>query len=215
MDLDRLQAKCKGFLEEAMSGDPAHDISHVQRVVQNTLRLTEAEGGDPAVTVPAAWLHDCVTVAKDSPLRRQASRLAADEAVRFLGSIGYDEGLLPAIHHAIAAHSFSANIPCESLEAKVVQDADRLEAIGAIGIARCFLTGGAMGTPLYDPAEPFANDRELDDKRYTLDHFHVKLFKLADTMQTEAGRAEALRRTEYMREFLQRLGEEIGVSTQE
>jgi uncharacterized protein len=165
--------------------------------------------------VPAAWLHDCLTVAKDSPLRKQASTLAADEAVRFLGSIGYDEVLLPAIHHAIAAHSFSANVPCESLEAKVVQDADRLEAIGAIGIARCFLTGGAMGTPLYDPAEPFAHERELDDKRYTLDHFYVKLFRLADTMQTEAGRTEALRRTEYMREYLQRLGEEIGVGTPE
>jgi uncharacterized protein len=215
MDLDRLQAKCKEYLDKTMCGDPAHDISHVQRVVQNTLRLTAAEGGDPAVTVPAAWLHDCVTVAKGSPLRKQASGLAADEAVRFLGSIGYDEGLLPAVHHAIAAHSFSANIPCETLEAKVVQDADRLEAIGAIGIARCFLTGGAMGTPLYDPSEPFAESRELDDKRFTLDHFYVKLFKLADTMQTDAGRAEALRRTEYMRGYLHKLAEEIGVSTPE
>ena len=215
MDIDQLQRRCQAFLADTMSGDPAHDISHVQRVVQNTLRLTAAADGDPAITVPAAWLHDCVTVSKNSPLRKQASKLAADEAVRFLGSIGYDENLLPAIHHAVAAHSFSANIPCETLEAGIVQDADRLEAIGAIGIARCFLTGGAMGTPLYDPSEPFAIDRELDDKRYTLDHFYVKLFKLADTMQTEAGRAEAMRRTEYMREFLQRLGDEIGVNTQE
>jgi uncharacterized protein len=215
MDLDRLQRHCQAFLAETMSGDPAHDISHVQRVVQNTLRLTEAEDGDPAVTVPAAWLHDCVTVAKDSPLRKKASSLAADEAVTFLRSIGHDESLLPAIHHAIAAHSFSANIPCETLEAGIVQDADRLEAIGAIGIARCFLTGGAMGTPLYDPSEPFAENRELDDKRYTLDHFHVKLFKLASTMQTDAGRAEALQRTEYMREYLRKLAEEIGVSIQE
>jgi uncharacterized protein len=212
MDRDLLQEKCRAFLSETMSGDPAHDISHVQRVVQNTLRLTGAEGGNPSITVPAAWLHDCLTVAKDSPLRKQASRLAADEAVRFLRSIDHDESLLPAIHHAIAAHSFSANIPCETLEARIVQDADRLEAIGAIGIARCFLTGGAMGTPLYDPSEPFALERDLDDKRYTLDHFYVKLFKLADTMQTDAGRAEARRRTEYMREYLQRLGEEIGVT---
>ena len=70
-----------------MAGDPAHDISHVQRVVQNTMHLTAAENGDLAVTLPAAWLHDCLSVAKDSPLRKQASKLAAEEAVRFLKSL--------------------------------------------------------------------------------------------------------------------------------
>lgn len=210
MNLDQVQAQCHDYLVETMSGDPAHDISHIKRVVQSALRLTETEGGNLAVTIPAAWLHDCVTVAKDSPLRKQASRLAADEAVQFLQSIDYPADLLPQIHHAIAAHSFSARIPTETLEARIVQDADRLEAIGAIGIARCFLTGGSMGTPLYDPGDPFAKDREFNDKSYTLDHFYVKLFKLVDTMQTDAGRAEAIRRTEYMREFLMRLGEEIG-----
>lgn len=212
MNLDDVQAKCLDYLEQTMSGDPAHDISHIKRVVQNTLRLTETEGGDLAVTLPAAWLHDCVTVAKDSPLRKQASRLAADEAVQFLQSIDYPADLLPQIHHAIAAHSFSANISTETLEARIVQDADRLEAIGAIGIARCFLTGGSMETPLYEPSDPFARDRELNDRSFTLDHFYCKLLGLSDTMQTDAGRAEAEQRTEYMREFLQRLGEEIGVS---
>ena len=212
MNLDQVQEQCRSYLAETMSGDPAHDISHIERVVQNTLRLTESEGGNLAVTLPAAWLHDCVTVAKDSPLRKQASRLAADAAVRFLQSIDYAADLLPQIHHAIAAHSFSARIPTQTLEARIVQDADRLEAIGAIGIARCFLTGGSMGTPLYDPGDPFAHDRKLDDKSFTVDHFYCKLMGLVDTMQTDAGRAEAIRRTDYMQEFLQRLGEEIGAS---
>jgi uncharacterized protein len=212
MNLDLLQDNCRAYLEQVMSGDPAHDISHVSRVVQNALRLTEAEGGNPAVTLPAAWLHDCVTVPKDSPLRKLASSLAAREAERFLKGIGYPEELLPEISHAIEAHSFSANVPAETIEARIVQDADRLEAIGAIGIARCFLTGGSMGTPLYDPGDPFAHGRELDDKSFTLDHFYCKLMGLAGTMQTDAGRAEAIRRTEYMREFLQRLAEEIGAS---
>ena len=123
--------------------------------------------------------------------------------------------MLPRIAHAIEAHSFSANIPTETIEARIVQDADRLEAIGAIGIARCFLTGGSMGTPLYEPSDPFARERELDDKRFTLDHFYVKLFKLADTMKTDAGRAEARKRTDYMRDYLQQLGEEIGVNVEE
>ena len=209
MNIDQLQNLCLGFVSDSMASDPAHDLSHVRRVVQNTLKLTATEGGDPAITIPAAWLHDCVSVAKNSPLRNQASRLAAEEAVRFLTSVDYPAQLLPQIYHAIEAHSFSANIQTKSLEARIVQDADRLEAVGAIGIARCFLTGGSMGTPLYDPTDPFAQTREPDDRRYTLDHFYCKLLGLADTMQTDAGRAEAQKRTDYMKSFLQQLGTEI------
>ena len=210
MDLDQLQASCHDFLSHNMAGDPAHDMSHVLRVVQNTLRLTEAENGDLAVTLPAAWLHDCNSVAKDSPQRTQASKLAAEEAVRFLETLHYPPMLLPEIYHAIEAHSFSANIATASLEARIVQDADRLEALGAIGIARCFLTGGSMGTPLYDPADPFADEREPDDRQFSVDHFYCKLLGLVDTMKTDAGRREAIRRTEYMQGFLEQLGGEIG-----
>lgn len=210
MNFDQLQDQCLDYLGDVMASDPAHDITHVKRVVQNTLILTEAENGNAAISIPAAWLHDCVSVAKDSPLRQQASKLAADEAIRFLESIRYSPALLPQIHHAIEAHSFSANIPTKTLEASIVQDADRLEAVGAIGIARCFLTGGSMGTPLYEPSDPFADDRELDDKSFTLDHFYCKLLGLADTMKTEAGKAEAIRRTDYMKAFLHQLGMEIG-----
>lgn len=214
MNLDRLQELCLDYLKGVMAADPAHDLTHVERVVQNTLQLTEAENGNFAVSVPAAWLHDCVSVAKDSPMRKQASKLAADEAVRFLESISYPGSLLPQIHHAIEAHSFSANIHTETLEARIVQDADRLEAVGAIGIARCFLTGGSMGTPLYDPADPFAANRNLDDRSYTLDHFYCKLLGLADTMKTEAGKSEAVKRTDYIKSFLMQLGAEIGHSPQ-
>ena len=210
MKPDQLQDICLDYLREVMDGDPAHDITHVQRVVQNTIQLTEVENGNAAISVPAAWLHDCVSVAKDSPLRKQASKLAAKEAVRFLESVNYPADLLAQIYHAIEAHSFSANIPTETLEARIVQDADRLEAVGAIGLARCFLTGGSMGTPLYEPADPFAENRDLDDRRYTLDHFYCKLLGLVDTMKTEAGKAEAVKRTDYIKAFLKQLGSEIG-----
>ena len=182
----------------------------MKRVVQNTIALTESENGNAAVSVPAAWLHDCVSVAKDSPLRKQASKLAAEEGIRFLESINYPSKLFEQIHHAIEAHSFSANIATETLEARIVQDADRLEAVGAIGIARCILTGGSMGTPLYEPFDPFAQNRDLNDRLYTLDHFYCKLLGLADTMKTEAGKAEAIKRSNYMKEFLGQLGSEIG-----
>jgi uncharacterized protein len=209
MNLDQIQALCLDYLSDMMSADPAHDISHVKRVVQNTLRLTRAENGNAAVTIPAAWLHDCVSVAKNSPLRRQASSLAAQKAMDFLESVKYPEDLLAPIYHAIEAHSFSANIVTKTLEARIVQDADRLDAVGAIGIARCFLTGGSIGTPLYDPSDPFAKTREADDRRYTLDHFYCKLLGLADTMKTEAGKVEATRRSEFMQAYLLQLDSEI------
>ncbi len=210
MNLQQLGSACLKYLTGVMAADPAHDISHVQRVVQNTISLTRAANGNAEVTVPAAWLHDCVSVAKDSPLRKQASKLAADEAVRFLTSIDYQPDLLDQIHHAIEAHSFSANLQTKTLEAQIVQDADRLEAVGAIGIARCLLTGGSLHRPLYDPSDPFAEKREPDDGLYTLDHFYCKLLGLAETMKTEAGKAEAIERTEYMRGYLEQLRLEIG-----
>lgn len=204
-----IETRCLQFLEERMAADPAHDLSHVRRVVSNTVRLSREAEADLRITLPAAWLHDCVSVPKDSDLRSQASRLAAVDALEFLRSIDYPDNLLAPIGHAIEAHSFSAGIEPTTLEAQIVQDADRLEALGAIGIARCLLTGGAMGTPLYEPLDPFCETREPNDRQYTVDHFYCKLFRLPDTMQTEAGRAEARRRADYMREFLERLRGEL------
>ena len=210
MTLDDVQAQCLDFLEERMTADPAHDISHVRRVVKNTLYLTDIESANSLITSTAAWLHDCVSVAKDSPDRAIASRLAADQAVDFLEGTEFPRELLIDVHHAIEAHSFSAGITPRTHEARIVQDADRLEALGAIGIARCLLTGGNLGTALYEPGDPFCVTREPDERQYTIDHFYQKLFKLPQTMQTQAGREEAHRRADYMRDYLVRLKDEIG-----
>lgn len=202
------------FLQQQESADAAHDLAHVERVVNNARQLAETESAEMAIVIPAAWLHDCVAVAKDSPLRSQASRMAAEEAVLFLGKIGYPRRHLDAISHAIAAHSFSAAIPPETVEAKIVQDADRLDSLGAIGIARCLMTSVALQRQLYDPDEPFPIDREPDDMVSAVDHFYTKLLTLAGTMQTHAGRVEGEKRTEFMRAYLAQLGEEIGVSAE-
>jgi uncharacterized protein len=189
--------------------DPAHDLAHVRRVVANARMLAAAEGADMAVVLPAAWLHDCVVVPKDSPQRAQASRLAAAAAADFLHEIGYPAAHIPAIAHAIAAHSFTARIPPETLEARVVQDADRLDAIGAIGIARTLMLGAAMGKPLYDEADPLPATRPPDDARAVIDHFYTKLLRLAEMMQTATGRREGERRTALMRLYLDELGREL------
>ncbi len=198
--------------------DPAHDLLHLERVVASARRLCALEGADPAIVIPAAWLHDYVVVPKDDPLRAQASKLAAQAARAYLVGIGYparensneSKAALVAIAHAIEAHSFSANIAPQTLEAKVVQDADRLDGIGAIGIARCFACSGTMNRPFYSASDPFCASREPDDGLFTIDHFYRKLFKTAATMQTAAGRAEAERRVVVMRGYLAELGAELG-----
>ena len=210
-DLPQWEARFAVFLaENRHTEDAAHDAMHIRRVVANARALAAAEGADRAIVLPAAWLHDCVIVPKDSPQRTMASRLAATAAGEYLHAAGYPPVHIPAIQHAIEAHSFSARIAPGTLEAQVVQDADRLDARGAIGIARTLMLGGAMGKLLYDASEPFPVTRTADDRENVLDHFFVKLLTLTDTMQTRAGRTEAERRTAFMRRYLAQLSDEIG-----
>ena len=201
----------EGKFEEFVGGvgcDAAHDLGHVRRVVAWARAIGEEEGARMGVVIPAAWLHDCVVVKKDSLRRREASRLAAKKAGAFLRRLGYPE--VAEIEHAIEAHSFSGGIEPATLEAEVVQDADRLDALGAVGIARCMMLGGAMGSAIYDAQEPFPQTRALDDAANVVDHFYAKLLLLESTMRTGAGRREARRRTRFMREYLAQLDSEIG-----
>jgi len=200
------------FLAEQRSvNDGAHDEGHVRRVVANAKKLAAAEDADLAVVLPAAWLHDCVVIAKNSPHRSSASRLAAERAGAFLRGAEYPAEHIPAVAHAIEAHSFSASVSPQTIEAKVVQDADRLEALGAVGIARTFITGGANGTPFYDFIEPFPVTRVADDRTSIIDHFFTKLLTLEDRMETRSGRAVARQRAKFLKQFLTQVGAEIGV----
>lgn len=209
MDFAGLEQLCVEKLRAA-GGDAAHDLEHVRRVAANARELAAAEGASLEIVLPAAWLHDCVTVPKDSPQRVTASRLAAAQAVGWLREWGWPEVLLPDTAHAIEAHSFSAGIAPRTIEAKVVQDADRLDALGAVGLARCLMLGGALGRMLYATDDPFCELRPPDDRTACVDHFYTKLLKLEATMQTESGKKEAKRRTEFLREFLVQLRREMG-----
>lgn len=204
------QPRFQQFVIEQMATDPAHDFAHIQRVVTSGIALCETEQAELAVVLPACWLHDCVNVDKKSPMRDQGSRLSADRAIEYLTEIGYPAQYYDAIHHAICAHSFSANIPTETIEAKVVQDADRLDALGAIGLSRCIMLGASWGSQLYDPLDPFAQTRKLDDKKFCIDHFYVKLKGLVSTMKTKAGLAQAQQRWDFMQQFLKQLANETG-----
>jgi uncharacterized protein len=209
-DFSDLERRCLEVLLK-QNGDVAHDLGHVRRVVGNARQLAIREGARLSVVLPAAWLHDCVVVPKDSPRRKQASQDAAKQAAQWLQDWGYAEELLPDIAHAIEAHSFSAAIQPRTIEAKVVQDADRLEAIGAVGLARCLMLSGAMGHSLYVESDPFCENRVADDRLSAVDHFFTKLMKIETLMQTESGRTEARQRTKFLQSFLDELRREIAM----
>lgn len=193
----------------ATAEDPAHDLLHFKRVVATAKRLAEVEGANLNIVIPAAWLHDLVIVPKNSPLRSQASRMSAVKAIEFLSSVQYPSEFFEDIAHAIEGHSFSANIVVNTIEAKVVQDADRLDGLGAIGVARCFATAGILRRPFYADFDPFCVEREPNDAIFTVDHFYKKLFKTAETLKTESGRSEGRKRAIVMKQFLEDLKVEI------
>ncbi|MEL6452596.1 MAG: HD domain-containing protein [Pseudomonadota bacterium] len=191
--------------------DGAHDIWHLRRVWKNCCAIADALDScvDRDVLLIGAYLHDIVNVPKDDPRRADAAALSADHAVAWMAARG-----LPgqaAVAHAIRGHSYSAQAPCETLEAQVLQDADRLEALGAIGIARCFTVAGQMGAGLVHGGDPLARDRPLDDAAYALDHFAVKLFAVAETLHTAPARAMAAERVAVMRRFVADLAQEAQV----
>ena len=198
------------LLPHAFSADDgAHDVAHLARVWKNVKRICEGEGGDLEVLAAATLLHDCVAMEKNDPRRTEASRLAAEKASAVLASMDWPKDRITSVAHAIAAHSFSANIRPETLEAEILQDADRLDALGMVGVARTFYIGGRMGTALYHVEEPVAVTRPLDDKRFAIDHFHVKLLKLAEGFRTRTGRRLASERHARLERFLSEFLDEV------
>ncbi|WP_156414076.1 HD domain-containing protein [Bordetella sp. N] len=182
--------------------DGAHDLNHLERVWASARTLlASSPEADPLVVMAAAYLHDLVNLPKNHPDRRQASRMSAQAAVAQLAALRFPEARLPAVAHAIEAHSYSAGIVPETIEAKIVQDADRLDALGAVGLARMFHVGGQLGRALAHATDPLALQRTADDGIYTLDHIECKLLRLPDTMQTEAGREVARERARWLVAF--------------
>ena len=195
---DQLAAK---LLDASTDEDGAHDLSHIVRVWRNVHLIHRGEGGDLEMLAAAVLLHDCILVAKDSPLRSKASMLAANEARVRLAALGWEPSRIDTVACAIESHSFSAGVAPTSTEGCILQDADRLDAIGFGGIARCFYTAGRLGSRLYDLADPEGNSRALDDRRNALDHFPRKLLTLEGTFKTRTGQELAKERHQRVLEF--------------
>lgn len=187
--LNSWQPRLLALAAAAAGDDGAHDTNHLHRVWRNASQLmADHPEADALVVLTACYLHDLVNLPKNHPERHLASRQAAELARRELSALGFPPGKLDAVAHAIETHSFSAALTPRTIEAQIVQDADRLDALGAVGLARMFYTAGRMGCALAHPEDPLALNRDRNDKAYSLDHIDVKLATLPGTMQTAAGR---------------------------
>jgi uncharacterized protein len=210
------QPRLAAIAQSVTGDDGAHDLQHLHRVWHSAARLlAQYPDADGLVVLAACYLHDLVNLPKNHPQRSAASRQAAALASAKLAEAGFPAYRLAAVAHAIEAHSFSAAIAPRTLEARIVQDADRLDALGAIGLARLFYTAGRMGSALAHADDPGAIHREPDDRAYALDHIECKLATLPATMQTAAGQALANERLDWLRAYRDRFIAEWGGAAQE
>jgi uncharacterized protein len=191
---------------------PAHDFEHIIRVYKNAEMISKQEESvDLDIVLAAALLHDLVVYPKGSSKTINSADDSAEIAKKILLEYkNYPKEKIEKVADAIRTHSYSKRLVPETLEGKILQDADRLDAIGAIGIARTFSVGGSENRSLYNPTDPFCeSERQLDDTQWTLDHIKKKLMILKNSMHTKTAKKIAEERTEFMELFLNQLRKEI------
>lgn len=203
----RLHAEAKA---RARGNEPAHDFFHVERVMHNALAIARGERARETVAVTAALLHELFTLPKNHPESSRAGDSCAAKAKELLEGEGAPSWLVEPVCAAIRDHSFSKGVHPDSLDARILQDADRLDAIGAIGLARMWATCADMKRPFYSPSDPFCESRAPDDKEWGLDHVYKKLLLVPERLHTDTARSIAEERTRFMRVYLDQLRVEIG-----
>lgn len=204
---DKIKQKVKRILE---GRDPAHDFYHIMRVYKNAKVIGRHERANMDILLPAALLHDLVVYPKGSSKSSRSSDESADMAKKILERYSFSQDQINQICYCIREHSYSKGLIPASLEGRILQDADRLDALGAIGIARTFSVSGSEKRTFYNPDDPFCrSNRNLNDKQWTLDHFQTKLLKLEATMHTKTAKKIARERTRFMTHFMRQLQKEI------
>ena len=196
--------------------DLAHDHQHVLRVYDWALRIAPELDACPDLTGAAALVHDLVNIPKEHRDRPLGSERSAEASGGLLSAAGYTEAECQSIVEGVRTTSWSRGLSPTSAIGTALQDADRIDAIGVLGIARTFATAQAMSSRgqnsrFYNPDDPMAEDgRALDDRAQPVDHFFAKLLKLSATMHTDTAKREAAVRHARMTRFLADLKQEIG-----
>jgi len=181
-----------------------HDKYHVERVYNLALSIAKEEGADLDVVKAAVLLHDVARAMEDEGKIEDHATESAKIAKKILQKVNFPQEKTPKVIHCIEAHRFRKGVKPQSLEAKILQDADRLDIIGAIGIARVFMRGGWSNQPLYDPSIP--PKKKYDGRSLTpVNHLHEKILKVKDTINTKKAKQIAEQRHRFVEQFLDRL----------
>ncbi|MEM2941675.1 MAG: HD domain-containing protein [Thermoproteota archaeon] len=180
-----------------------HSKFHVNRVYNLAVRIAREEGADLDVVKAAALLHDIARAMEDEGRVEDHAKEGARMARQILKEVGFPREKIEQVVYCIEAHRFRKGVTARSLEAKVLQDADRLDMMGAIGIARVFSRGGWGNTPIYDPSIP--PKENYDGKSFTaINHIYEKILKLKDTINTSTAKQIAEERHRFVEQFLER-----------
>lgn len=195
---NQILIKTQEYIKETfLKEGTGHDYYHIERVVMNARKILKTEQADRFLVELGAWLHDL----GDHKLHEGIDK-SEKLITTFLKSLTVDQPLINKIVEIVSQVSFSKGQKPSSIEAKIVQDADRLDAIGAVGIARCFAYGGSKERILYSPDD-------FERKNSSVQHFYDKLFKLKDLMNTESARLMARQRHSFMEEYIAEFYNEV------
>ncbi len=195
-DKDIIQKTAEYVKNKMMNESTGHDWWHVYRVWKAAKIIAEKEDADMFVVELSALLHDIA----DHKFHNDDHSVGPRVATEFLESLDVDSDLINKVCDVISSVSFSKGLVPKTIEAKVVQDADRLDALGAIGIARCFSYSGYVKRGIYDPTVNL--DNRTKEKDHAINHFYEKLLLLKDKMNTEFGKKMAEQRHEFIEQYL-------------
>lgn len=190
--------KAQEYIKETfLKEGTGHDYYHIERVVINARKILQTEHADSFLIELAAWLHDLGDYKLHNGIDKSKELITT-----FLKSIVVEQSIINRVIEIVSQVSFSKGNKPSSIEAEIVQDADRLDAIGAIGIARCFAYGGSKNRILYSPDEK-------EKENSSIQHFYDKLFKLKDMMNTESAKLIAAKRHSFMEEYIAEFYREV------
>lgn len=210
-DLQTWNRHCLSFIVSNYKPvDPAHDIDHLLRVLRTAFHIADNYADiDRCVLLIACYFHDYLSSSKSVTFSELSSRVTADHVEKIFGRDLLSAHQLQKLHNAILCHSYSAQRLGESIESDILYDADKIDALGAIGIARLFCVAGAIRSKIYDYADPFFESRDSDDKQFAIDHFYKKILLLPEKMRTPEGRSLAKKKVRIVEHFLDQLRTDI------
>jgi len=199
--IKEIEKIAKTYFKNPVSG---HDWFHVERVFRTALKIGKTEKADMSILKPAVLLHDIARKKEDMGKVKCHAQEGAKMAKKILNKLNYPQEKIEKIIYAIGVHRYKLQIKPKTLEAQILQDADRLDALGAVSVGRIFSYGGEHKRPIYDPKIPPKSFYD-SDAATCLNHFFEKIFKLKpETFNTKTGRLWAKERYRYSKSFVKR-----------